>query len=42
MTIGLVVAAAMIGTAAWLGEKNALWIPGVVLVFAAGADLLLT
>jgi hypothetical protein len=40
MTGGLALGALLFIAAAVLGSKNALWIPGVVLIAAAGATLL--
>jgi hypothetical protein len=39
MGLGLLLGAAMFIAAAVLGERNALWIPGVVLIAAAVASL---
>jgi len=41
MMLGLILGAGLFGLAAWLGEKNALWIPAVVLIAAAAATALL-
>lgn len=41
MTLGLIAGAALFLAAAWAGEKHALYIPIVVLVAAAAANVLL-
>ena len=40
LTLGMLLGGGMFIAAAWLGEKSALWIPGVVLVCAAAANFL--
>ena len=40
MTIGLIIGAALFVLAAVLGERHALWIPGVVLLAFAAANVL--
>lgn len=40
IVIGLLIGAGLFLAAAVLGERNALWIPGVVLIAAAVASLL--
>lgn len=42
MTIGLFIGAGMLLAAAWIGEKNVLYIPAIVLLCAAVANLALT
>jgi hypothetical protein len=39
LALGLLLAAGLFIAAAVLGERNALWIPGVVLIAAAVASL---
>ena len=40
MTPGLILGAALFVLAAWLTEKHALWLPAVVLIAAAAANLI--
>ena len=39
MTIWIVLGAAMFVSTAIMGEQNALWIPALVLIFAAAANI---
>ena len=42
LTVGLFLGAVLFVTAAVLGERNALWLPVVVLIAAAAANTFLT